>query len=428
MVHAVSRASLGSALCRQCTPSPSTNVKYSLLQRLCGIASHRKVSTTTRNDEDDTIEVLTKRPTYIEDKAERVAESMGCTRSVYVEPDHPLDLKKVLVVAKVTRFEFEKLRQPELTEEELGTSLQNKGADMERLRHRYDIHRRNLDKLLAAFRHRHIDYDVRSALEYDETHLEGKDAVFSAGGDGTFLAAAAKIHTQVPVVGINTDPHRSQGFLCAQRGVAGGRTKYAEIVDMILTGQFRYKPRQRIRITLIDGQEQSTLPHLALNDVFISELEPSRSSYYELSVDDGKLDKQKSSGIVVCTGTGSTAWLYNVAKIERDDVKKVLQFANKFTSEEEVDQVTRSFNRSIVFDPAEPIMEYVIREPVVNGIFSITRHRGYAKKLEIKSRSWEAGLVIDGSHTYQFNDGRTAILEILEENALRTVSFAGFRL
>jgi len=33
-----------------------------------------------------------------------------------------------------------------------------------------------------------------------------------------------------------------------------------------------------------------------------------RASYYEISVDDGPWEKQKSSGISICTGTGSKAW------------------------------------------------------------------------------------------------------------------------
>lgn len=34
-------------------------------------------------------------------------------------------------------------------------------------------------------------------------------------------------------------------------------------------------------------------------------------SYYEISIDNGPLEKQKSSGITICTGTGSTSWYVN---------------------------------------------------------------------------------------------------------------------
>lgn len=45
---------------------------------------------------------------------------------------------------------------------------------------------------------------------------------------------------------------------------------------------------------------KSFKPHLTLS--------LHRASYYEISIDDGPWEKQKSSGLSVCTGTGSKAW------------------------------------------------------------------------------------------------------------------------
>lgn len=36
---------------------------------------------------------------------------------------------------------------------------------------------------------------------------------------------------------------------------------------------------------------------------------------------------------------------------------------------------------------------------------------------------WDACLVIDGGSSFRFNDGAVATFEILDEDALRTVSF-----
>jgi len=43
------------------------------------------------------------------------------------------------------------------------------------------------------------------------------------------------------------------------------------------------------------------------------------------------------------------------------------------------------------------------------------------RKIAVKSRCFDACLVIDGSLSYKFNDGTKAIIEILDEDALRTV-------
>ena len=45
--------------------------------------------------------------------------------------------------------------------------------------------------------------------------------------------------------------------------------------------------------------------------------------------------------------------------------------------------------------------------------------RGTAGRIEVKSRCFDACLVIDGSLSFNFNDGTKAIIEILDEDALR---------
>ena len=48
--------------------------------------------------------------------------------------------------------------------------------------------------------------------------------------------------------------------------------------------------------------------------------------------------------------------------------------------------------------------------------------RGFAKSVRVKSRCFDASLVIDGGVSFSFNDGTRAHLEMLPEDALRTVT------
>lgn len=50
--------------------------------------------------------------------------------------------------------------------------------------------------------------------------------------------------------------------------------------------------------------------------------------------------------------------------------------------------------------------------------------RGFAEKIEVKSRCTDAGLVIDGGISFPFNDGAITLLETHSEDALRTVVLA----
>lgn len=70
------------------------------------------------------------------------------------------------------------------------------------------------------------------------------------------------------------------------------------------------------------------------------------------------------------------------------------------------------------------LMGYTIRDPVSDGTLPVPgerKPRGFAERLEIRSRCFDASLVIDGGLSYPFNDGTVAMLDLLEEDALRTV-------
>lgn len=65
-------------------------------------------------------------------------------------------------------------------------------------------------------------------LDYDESWIESCDAVFPVGGDGTFLLGASRVRGSTkPVVGFNSDPEHSEGFLCLPH-------KYSHNVDQVL--------------------------------------------------------------------------------------------------------------------------------------------------------------------------------------------------
>ena len=69
-------------------------------------------------------------------------------------------------------------------------------------------------------------------------------------------------------------------------------------------------------------------------------------------------------------------------------------------------------------------MCYTLRDPVSAGTFPTAvekKPRGKARRMEIKSRCFDACLVIDGSLSYKFNDGTRAIISIHDEDVLRTV-------
>ena len=86
----------------------------------------------------------------------------------------------------------------------------------------------------------------------------------------------------------------------------------AYIFDNLESGNYSYFSRQRIKISFEDPTVQS---RLSLNEVFVAEQEPGRTSIYTLEVDGKPLGKIVSSGLIVSTGSGSTAWIKSARRI-----------------------------------------------------------------------------------------------------------------
>ncbi|CAK6972504.1 NAD kinase 2%2C mitochondrial isoform X1 [Scomber scombrus] len=335
--------------------------------------------------------------------------------------------EKVAVVTKTTRYEFEqqRYRYSGLSEEDLKQLLRMKGSSYSGLLERHNIHTSNVEHIVKSLRKEGIEVRVVKRGEYDKEVVRWADAIISAGGDGTMLLVASKVLSKdKPVVGVNTDPERSEGHLCLPVRYTHA---FPEALEKLRRGEFRWLWRQRIRlhlegtginptpvdlheqqlsleqhnqahrITTMDSQRRtgtlhesfskpSLLPIRSLNEIFIGESLSSRASYYEISVDDGPWEKQKSSGLSICTGTGSKAWSYNINKLDGQSVEEVLKIGKAQTgleiplNPEFIEKVTEQYNDSLVFSPEDRRLLFSVREPIVNRVFSSGQQRGFANK------------------------------------------------
>ncbi|KAM6901585.1 NAD kinase 2, mitochondrial isoform 1-T1 [Lycodopsis pacificus] len=405
-------------------------------------------------------------------------------RTAAAQPKAGFKPGKVAVVTKTTRYEFEQQRYlyAGLSEEDFKQLLAMKGSSYSGLLERHTIHTNNVEHIVRSLRREGIEVRVVKRGEYDEEVVQWADTIISAGGDGTMLLVASKVLSKdKPVVGVNTDPERSEGHLCLP--VRYTRA-FPEALQKLCRGEFRWLWRQRIRvhlegtginptsvdlheqqlsleqhsrahrITTMDSQQRtgmlhdsfsktSLLPIRSLNEIFIGESLSSRTklnafklhvnlllhraSYYEISVDDGPWEKQKSSGLSICTGTGSKAWSYNINKLAEQAVEEVLKIGKSQTgldiplNRDIIEMVTDEYNESLVFSPDDRRLFYSIREPIVNRVFWSSRQRGFASRVSVRSRCWDACMVVDGGTSFEFNDGAIATVSMSEEDQLRTV-------
>uniref|UniRef100_A0A8C7GUW7 NAD kinase 2, mitochondrial n=1 Tax=Oncorhynchus kisutch TaxID=8019 RepID=A0A8C7GUW7_ONCKI len=353
-------------------------------------------------------------------------------RNIASQAESGFNPAKVAVVTKMTRYEFEQQRYrfSELSEEDLKQLLALKGSSYLGLLERHNIHTRNVEHIVESLQKEGMEVRVVKRGQYDEETVRWADAIISAGGDGTMLLVASKVFNKdQPVLGVNTDPERWQWRQRIRLHLEGTGINPTP-VDLHEQQLSLEQHNQAHRITLMEACSLSKpylLPVRGLNEIFIGESLSSRASYYEISVDDGPWEKQKSSGLSICTGTGSKAWSYNINKLVEQAVGEVLRIGNAQMgldiplSQELIEKVTDEYNKSLVFGPEEGRMIFSIREPIVNRVFSSSRQRGFANRVCVRSRCWDACMVVDGGTSFEFNDGAIATITMNEEDQLRTV-------
>lgn len=98
------------------------------------------------------------------------------------------------------------------------------------------------------------------------------------------------------------------------------------------------------------------LPYLALNEVFIGENLSARVSHLQLTIDKQKqVNKTKSSGLCVSTGTGSSSWLTSINRLSTQNVQTLLNLINGGIPENSVNaaQIADRYNEELLFPPGE---------------------------------------------------------------------------
>ncbi|CAI5726607.1 unnamed protein product [Hyaloperonospora brassicae] len=337
-----------------------------------------------------------------------------------------LNLKNVVVVKKMSRFQHE----AELygnTGEALRKQMSMRGFIHDRLKASHEHHVEAVDEITNSFKERDIQVNVVSANQLTHEAVEGTDMIFSAGGDGTFLKTASFVNTPIPVAGLNTDPKRSEGNLCCYK-IDNVTHRFSTALDRLLEGDFKWRLRQRIRVGMVnqDGFWYE-LPRYALNEVFIAEGDASRPSHYNIGIDQHQRESHRSSGILMCTGTGSSAWYSSACQVYREQVANVLSAMNHTHTNETVTELTESINKQNVFSEDSRDMGYVVREPIINATFGDIRfRRGKARRVSMRSLGWDMRVNIDGIYSVPLDYGVQAVMKIDDgpKYVLRTVDFS----
>lgn len=297
--------------------------------------------------------------------------------------------RKVVLVTRHTRVEelvarFHTLAQARFYVEHLGADFGDYLVEHER----YLVARREVASALEGVaRVQWLD------RRYLSTYLFAPDDVVVALGQDGLVANTLKYLDGQPLVGVNPDPARHDGILLPFRP-----EDVAAILPEVLADR---RPARRVTMAeavLSDGQRLH-----AVNDLFIGP-KSHTSARYELRVGE-RAEVQSSSGIIVSTGLGSTAWMKSV-------VTGSLAVARQLGG------APRRAPGPLAWDA--PRLRYAVREPfpsVSTGAELVFGTADAQTPLKVRSLMPENGVIFsDGieSDYLAFNSGVEATVSVAE--------------
>jgi NAD kinase len=299
-----------------------------------------------------------------------------------------MDRKAVLVTRK-TRLEELVARYHSVAQARF--YIEHLGADFSDYQREHDTYRRAREIALASL----AEFQRRQVIDrqFLPNFLFGPDDIVVALGQDGLVANTMKYLDGQPLIGVNPDRDRYDGILLP---FAPGHL--ASVLKEVAADKRTAKSVTMAKVTLSDRQELH-----AVNDLFVGP-KSHTSARYEIALGDAA-EIQSSSGLIVSTGLGSTAWLKSIVTGAR-----AIAAGGQPRSEEPYRPLAWDADR-LIFAVREPFPSVSSRAGIVFGAVQ----RG--EVLRLRSLMPQDGVIFsDGIETdfLQFNSGTEARIGIAE--------------
>jgi NAD kinase len=296
--------------------------------------------------------------------------------------------RKVVLVTRKTRLDelvarYHSVAQARFYIEHLGADF----ADYQREHATYLQARGGALAAIARFRRRQV-----IDRQFLPNFLFGPDDIVVALGQDGLVANTMKYLEGQPLVGVNPDPARHDGILLPFR-----TDDLPAVLAAVARDRRTAKAVTMAKATLSDRQVL-----YAVNDLFVGP-KSHTSARYEIRVGETS-EVQSSSGIIVSTGLGSTAWMKSI-------VTGALAIAGGSGGRDTAYRPLPWDADRLLFAVREPFPSVSSRTDIVFGAI------GQGNELRLRSLMPENGVIFsDGIETdfLEFNSGTEARIGIAE--------------
>lgn len=309
--------------------------------------------------------------------------------------------RKVVLVTRKTRLEeliarYHSREQARFYLEHLGADF----LDYEREHNTYSEARQAARTVLSRFtRHQAID------RQFLPNFIFGPDDIVVALGQDGLVANTMKYLDGQPLIGVNPDPKRYDGILLP--------FKSSDLTAVLSDVAQHRRSARTVTMAKATLSDQQVL--YAVNDFFVG-ARTHVSARYEIALAD-VTERHSSSGVIISTGLGSTAWMKSIVL----GAQAITQSMQLRSDAKEPAHATPQY-RPLPWDT--PQLVFAVREPFpsvatqTNLVFGTIDTE---KTLRIRSLMPENGVIFsDGLEAdyLQFNSGTEARISIAERRGL----------
>ncbi|MHA7683614.1 diacylglycerol kinase catalytic domain-containing protein [Cupriavidus sp. PET2-C1] len=204
--------------------------------------------------------------------------------------------RKVVLVTRKTRLEELLARYHSLAQARF--YLEHLGADITDYQREHDTYLAAREQV-AAVLSRYLRRQVVDRQFLPNFLFGPEDIVVALGQDG-LVANTMKYLNGQPLIGVNPDPARHDGVLLP--------FKVGDLARVLAEAMQDRRPARPVTMARAELSDQQVL--YAVNDFFIGPRSHT-SARYEIQLG-ARSEVQSSSGVIVSTGLGSTAWLKSI--------------------------------------------------------------------------------------------------------------------
>jgi NAD kinase len=307
--------------------------------------------------------------------------------------------RKIILVTRRTRVEelvarYQTLAQAKFYVEHLGADF----SEYQREHETYFAERRRVTETLERWGRYHVmNRDYLPSFIFAPS-----DIVVALGQDG-LVANTMKYLDGQPLIGVNPDTSRHDGVLLPFVG-----EELPLLLPEVATDRRPFRAITMAKAALTDGQVLN-----AVNDLFIG-ARTHISARYQIGFD-GRHETQSSSGLIVSTGLGSTAWFRSIVTGSRAIARA---FGGRKEQEEHEEHADDAAYAPLPWNAPE--LRFAVREPFpskTSQVELVVGRLAAGATLSLRSLMPENGVIFsDGieADRLDFNSGTEARITVAE--------------